>query len=147
MNYKHGKRHTRIYNIWRSMRQRCYNPNTNRYKNYGAKGVIVCDEWRNSFEAFYEWAMQSGYKEGLTIDRKDTNGNYEPTNCRWATQKSQQNNRENNHLLTHNGETHTIAEWSEKTGIKKGTICARLKSGWSVVETLTTQPIVGANNH
>lgn len=139
MNYKHGKRHTRIYDIWRSMRQRCYNPNTNRYKNYGGKGIKVCDEWRESFEAFYEWAMANGYADNLTIDRKDTNGNYEPNNCRWVTMKEQQNNRLNNHLETYNGETHTIAEWSEITGIKMCTLWARLKKyGWSIEKALTT---------
>ena len=144
---KHGKRHTSIYDIWRSMRQRCYNHNTINYKYYGAKGITVCDEWRESFEAFYEWAVVNGYQEGLTIDRIDTNGNYEPNNCRWATQKTQQNNRQNNHLETYRGETHTIAEWSEITGIKVPTIWARLQKGWSIEETLTIKPRKGANKH
>jgi hypothetical protein len=144
-NYKHGMRHTRIYNIWRSMRQRCSNPNCINYHNYGGKGITVCDEWNDSFELFYEWAKKSGYKDGLTLDRKDADGNYEPSNCRWATQKEQQNNRTNNRLIEFQGETHTLGEWSTITGIKLATIWNRLKCGWSVEDALTRKPIVGTN--
>lgn len=144
-NYRHGMRHTRIYNIWRSMRQRCFNSNCISFKNYGGKGVTVCKEWDESFKSFFEWAESSGYADGLTIDRIDVNGDYEPSNCRWITQKEQQNNRTNNRKIEFQGETHTLGEWASITGIRLSTIWARLDSGWSVEKALTTKPIVGRN--
>ena len=102
--------HTRLHNIWLSMRQRCEKPNSSGYHKYGAKGIKVCEEW-SSFEKFRDWAMNHGYTDELTIDRKDPHGNYCPENCRWATQIEQQNNRTNNVCITHNGVTKTINEW------------------------------------
>lgn len=95
------------------MKQRCCGYNAKSYKHYGGRGITVCEEWRNSFEAFYEWAMANGYSDSLTLDRIDVNGNYEPSNCRWATMKEQNNNKRNNRNITYKGETHTLAQWIE----------------------------------
>lgn len=146
-NLRHGMRNTRLYDIWRSMKQRCYNPKTNRYKKYGGRGITVCDEWKDNFQSFYDWAMSNGYSDDLSIDRIDPNGNYESNNCRWATAKQQANNRTNNNIIEFNGEVHTLAQWSEITGIKMATIGARLQKGWSVSDALTIKPLRGANCH
>lgn len=145
-NYKHGQRYTRLYEIWKSMRQRCSNPNNNRYHIYGEKGIVVCKAW-NRFENFFRWAMKNGYKDDLTIDRIDNCKNYEPSNCRWVTQKTQQNNRSNNRYIVYKGNSHTLGEWSDITGIKLATIWARLNSGWSAERALTTIPVIGSNQY
>lgn len=93
-NTKHGKRYTRLYNIFCDMKKRCYNKNSANYKNYGERGIIICDEWLNDFNAFYNWAMENNYGDTLTIDRKDNDGNYEPDNCRWIT-KSENSTKRN----------------------------------------------------
>lgn len=136
-NRKHGDKDTRLYKIWKSMRERCTTPSQNRYKNYGAKGIRVCKEW-DDYTAFKEWALSHGYTNELSIDRIDVNGNYEPSNCRWATAKQQANNKTNNRYITYNGETHTMTEWSDIVGIKAATIWARLNSGWTIDKTLST---------
>lgn len=134
---KHGKEGTRLYNIWRSMLSRCEKENNISYKDYGARGIIVCDEWHD-IDNFFSWAIDSGYNDTLTIERKDYNGNYEPSNCRWATRKEQANNRRSNHLLEYNGETHNISEWASITGIDARKIENRInKLHWSIERSLT----------
>ena len=108
------------------------------YKHYGARGIVVCDEWKNNFEPFYDWAMTNGYEENLTIDRIDTNGNYEPSNCRWATMKEQSNNRRNNRTLTYNGQCKNVTQWAEEKGINPRTLSTRLGRGWSIERALET---------
>lgn len=141
----HGESGTRLYRKWQSMKARCYQPNSTKYKNYGGRGITVCDQWRSDYAAFRDWALANGYEDGLTIDRIDVNGNYEPSNCRWTTQKKQQNNRSNNRMLTYNGETKSLTEWAEDTGISEMVLRARItKLGWSVERALT-EPVKNTN--
>jgi len=137
--YRHGKVHTRLYRIWGNMKSRCDNPNSKYYKDYGGRGISYCKEWAD-FVLFEEWALTNGYKDNLTIDRINNNGNYEPSNCRWIDIKSQQRNRRSNHLLTFNGETHCINEWAEILGVSRETIKNRLGYGWDV-EKVLSEPI------
>lgn len=122
---KHGKCHTRIYHIWAGMKERCYNPDAPKYSRYGGRGINICEEWINSFDAFYDWAMANGYSDNLTIDRIDNDGNYCPENCRWSTNEDQCNNRKHHILLEINGETKTVAQWAKESGVKYSTIYAR----------------------
>lgn len=119
--------------------QGCVNPNDAAYKNYGGRGIKICDEWLD-FSNFYEWAMNNGYEDTLTIERKDVNGNYCPENCKWATMKEQSNNKRNNHYLEYNGEIKTISQWADKLGISKSTISSRIELGWST-EDILTKPV------
>ena len=127
------------YNSWRSMITRCKNPNAKNYKYYGDAGIAVCEEWLDA-EAFGKWASNSGWFKGATLDRIDNSKGYCPENCRWATQKEQQNNRRNNHLLTYNGVTRTLKQWEEICGIDYSLIKYRLKHGYSVYDALFTPP-------
>lgn len=146
-NIKHNECHTRLYNIWHGMIQRCCNPNSCHYKRYGQRGIKVCDEWRNSYIVFREWAHKNGYKENLSLDRKDNNGNYEPSNCRWATVEQQGRNRRNNRLITYKGKTQTLMEWSLELNIKYQVLWRRLEKGWSI-EDVFDRPVgwVGKRN-
>ncbi len=132
--------HTRLHNIWLTMRERCSKPNCSAYQKYGAKGIRVCAEWETSFEAFRDWSLSHGYTDSLTIDRIDSAGNYTPENCRWVTQKVQQNNRSNNVRLTYNGETHSLMEWEQLTGIKWRVLYDRYYRGWDVAR-IFEQPV------
>lgn len=120
---------------------RCNNLNQSEYKNYGGRGITVCDEWLHDFQAFYDWAMANGYDDSLTIDRIDNDGNYSPSNCRWATRKEQANNKSNNVLLAYCGITKTVAEWSEIQKIPARVINWRIKHKWSVEKALKTPKI------
>lgn len=134
----HGLCNTPLYAVWQTVKQRCTNPRSRGYKWYGGKGIKVCEAWL-SVENFYEWAMKNGYREGLTIDRIDPFGDYEPSNCRWISMSEQQSNRSSNHKITHNGETHTLSEWSHLLGISRTTLSNRINSlGWSVERAFQT---------
>lgn len=133
----HGYSYTRVYVIWKNMMARCYNPKDVGYKNYGARGVTVYDEWHD-VSVFAEWAYANGYADDLTIDRINTNGNYEPDNCRWVSMKVQQNNKRNNVFLEYKGERLTLAQWSDKMEIPYSTLVNRHSNGWSIEEILET---------
>lgn len=134
----HGGHATRLYSIWTGMKNRCYNPKQDNYVYYGGKGVRVCAEWLEDFTSFYTWAVGCGYRDGLTIDRIDVNGDYCPENCRWATAKEQSLNRTDNRVITYNGKSQSLKEWSDETGIAYTCLLYRLDSGWDVETTLTT---------
>ena len=136
-NYKDGRKNSRIYRIYYDMKSRCYNSNVPHYKNYGGRGIVICDEWLKDFEEFHNWAMSHGYRDNLTIDRIDVNGNYEPNNCRWVSIKEQANNTRANHLVTIDGITKNLTQWSEFYNINVKTVRDRLKRGWNVMEALT----------
>lgn len=127
----HNKSREKIYHIWNSMKARCYYHKSYGYKNYGARGIKICDEWLNDFMNFYNWAIENGYKEGLSIDRIDVNGDYEPSNCRWATRKEQANNKRVNKIVTYKGEKYTISQLSELIKIPYETLLWRIKHNWN----------------
>ena len=134
-NYKHGSYKNPLYRTWHNMINRCHNEKHPDFPDYGRRGISVCDRWRNSFQSF---ADDMGPKPSPkhSIDRRETNGPYNPENCRWATPQEQGRNKRNNRLLTHNGETMPMSEWAERIGISLSSIHARLKLGWSVSEAL-----------
>ena len=136
----HGMVGTRIYNIYSSMKNRCNNPNEKSYPNYGGRGITICKEWNDNFHSFFDWAMANGYRDDLTIDRIDVNGNYEPSNCRWADINVQANNTRKNRFITFNGKTKTLQQWSIETGIPRTDISNRLSYGWSLDKALTMKP-------
>ena len=120
---------TKLWAIWDNMKQRCYNSNNKAYKNYGGRGIKVCDEWKGSSFSFYNWAINNGYKEGLTLDRIDNEKDYCPQNCRWVTMAVQQNNKRTNRFFTYKGITKTIMQWSKDKNICYGTLIQRINNG------------------
>lgn len=120
------------------MRYRCRNPHSDSYKYYGERNIKVCDEWDKNYLSFRTWAIENGYKDGLTIDRIDVNGDYCPENCRWATIKEQNRNKRDNVKITYKGETHNASEWSEIIGIPGYVIRNRLKYGWDIEKIMET---------
>lgn len=137
---KHGgtRENPKLYYVWAAMLQRCHNAKNKWYANYGGRGIVVCEEWRTSYESFREWAFNSGYVENLTIDRIDVNGNYEPSNCQWATKKEQVRNRRVTRFLTFKDKTLPVAEWAERAGLPYRTLHTRINKGWSIERALTT---------
>ena len=111
------------------MKERCANPHNKRYERYGGRGISVCEEWKKDYSEFREWALENGYKDGLTIDRIDNEKGYSPENCRWVDRKTQNRNYSRNHLITYMGKTQCIADWAEELNINRATILFRIKSG------------------
>jgi hypothetical protein len=132
----HGMSRTRPYDIWCGMIKRCLNPKAEDYKNYGGRGIKVCERW-NKFDNFWE-DMKSDYSDNLTIDRIDNNGNYEPSNCKWSTMKEQNNNRRDNIIIKYQGKKNTISEWATIKNTTYTTLFLRLRRGWTIERTLTT---------
>lgn len=136
---------SRLNAIYLGMKYRCCNLNDKRYKNYGSKGISVCEEWLNSerekntpnstkgWISFKNWAMSNGYSDKLTLDRIDNSKGYSPQNCRWVDMKVQQNNRSNNHLITYNGKTQTLAQWCDELNLNRQSMTSRIVTmRWSV---------------
>lgn len=140
---KHNATNTRLYRIWRGMKDRCLNPNIEHYNRYGGRGITVCDEWKNSFESFKEWALSVGFNENSTgkeqsIERIDVNGNYEPDNCKWVTCKEQLQNKENTVFVTFCGEKMSMMQFCEKNGITyHHFVRRRLAKGMSAEDILS----------
>lgn len=136
----HGMDNTRLYRIYTYMKSRCYNKNRQRYRDYGGRGIAMCDEWKESFEKFFEWSMQNGYNDSLTIDRIDVNKGYYPENCRWANHYDQAHNKRNNHKIEIDGTTKTITEWSREMNISVSSILYRMRNGWNEKDAVITPP-------
>lgn len=148
-------RHTRLNYIFSAMKKRCYSTTCKAYKDYGGRGITICDEWRNAektsikgtksnnvtkgFKAFKEWALNNGYADNLTIDRIDVNKGYSPDNCKWSTPKEQQNNRRNSVLITYKGKTQTLTQWCEELNFDYQLAQHRLHRNWSAEKTFETE--------
>ena len=137
-NTTHNQRHTKLYETWKKMRDRCNRPNATQYKDYGGRGIKVCEEWDKSFQAFYDWSYANGYDDNLTIDRIDNNKGYYPENCRWATYKEQMRNKRTNHIITYKNQSQCISQWCEELNLSYSAVTGRLRRGWSVEKALST---------
>lgn len=130
----------RLYSIYQGMTKRCYYPDNQNYKYYGGKGIVICNEWKSDFSAFKKWALENGYQDNLTIDRINTNGNYEPSNCRWVSMKEQCNNRTSNHLITYKGKTQNLKQWCIELNLNYGIMESRInRYKWSVEKAFETK--------
>ena len=128
-----------LYSVWNTMRHRCTNPKNWKYESYGKRGISVCDEWLKDFFSFREWAWANGYRQGLSLDRIDNNGNYEPSNCRWADNYVQQRNKRNNRYIEYKGKRQTVADWADELKIPYPALSARInKLGWSIEKAIET---------
>jgi len=135
-NKIHGYWQHRLYGIWAGMKQRCFNSKCNSYKYYGARGITMCLQWLD-FSLFLKWALSSGYKDNLTIERVDVNGNYEPGNCKWIPGKDQPANTRQSHWIFWKGHTKNISQWAKHTGLCAETIRRRIAYGWPIDRALT----------
>lgn len=139
VNRIHGMTGTRIYSEWLSMKARCYNKDLDCYGRYGGRGIKVCSEWKDNFQAFYDWAMENGYKDNLTIERKDVNGDYCPENCEWITMKEQAKNRRTTlRVKDENGNEVYAMDVAKEKGISMHVVVARKRNGWSLEDALNT---------
>lgn len=143
--------HSRLSEIFRSMKKRCYNTKSIQYEYYGGRGIRLCDEWNDrtiirisgigytkGFLAFKKWALKNGYQDNLSIDRIDVNGNYEPANCRWVTRQSQANNRRSNKYITYKGKTQSLADWCRELKLDYIIIKERFRRKWTAEQAFET---------
>lgn len=156
-NTTHNQRHTHLYEIWKGIKQRCYNPKHRAYHNWGGRGIKMCEDWKNNFQSFYDWSYANGYtlnnhykkeNDKLTIDRIDVNGDYCPDNCRWVKRIEQARNTRTNRNLIYKGEELCLSEWCEYLNLNYPTIYSRLNKGWSIeraFETPTKRPYIGTH--
>lgn len=135
-----GDSTTKLYVVYKAIKARLYNKNNKSYCNYGGRGIKMCQEWLDDFQSFKKWAHLNGYAEGLTIDRIDVNGDYEPSNCRWVSKAEQAINKRNNHLITCQGETKTLSQWADISGVCHATIIDRISRGWDIEKAIFTLP-------
>lgn len=146
-NQTHGMSKTRIYKEWNNMKNRVLNHSTKSYKDYGKRGISVCDEWKYDFKSFYEWAMVNGYSDDLTIERKDTNGDYCPENCCWIPKSEQAKNRRVNYKIEYNGKKHNLVELCNELGLNYKRVHNRIhKLGWSVDRAISTPTMIQKRN-
>ena len=138
-NIKYRHQNRRLFKIWYAMVHRCTDPTAPHFDRYGGRGIGVCDEWMD-FDAFADWSLTHEYADNLTIDRIDNDAGYSPDNCRWASRKTQANNRGTCRAIGLNGTAKTIMQWSEETGIAYGTLYGRLAKGWRVEDALSVKP-------
>lgn len=136
-NITHGMTGTHLYRCYRQMLNRCYNTNIDHYHMYGGRGITVCKEWKYDYTAFKEWALGNGYQEGLSLDRIDVNGNYEPSNCRWIALEDQCHNKRQSRHYAYKGKVQDIAQWAKEYGLKYATLAGRLNRGWDIETALT----------
>jgi len=139
VNKKYLHSHKRLYGVYKGMMARCYDNKHREYNNYGGRGISVCEEWKNDYDAFAEWALKSGYDPDAdygecTIERNDVNGNYSPDNCTWITNAKQQNNRRDNVILTYKGESHTMKEWSHILDVTYGSLTYHIRKKGDTLE-------------
>lgn len=135
----HGLTKHPLYRVWQRIKGCTSSPSHQDYAHYGGRGIQMCVDWQNDFQSFYDWCMSHGWEKGLEIDRIDTNGNYEPSNCRFTDRVGQMSNTRKTRLVTYNGKTQSVAQWARETGLKVNTLYGRLKNGWSVEKALTTE--------
>lgn len=135
-NKKHKLSYTKLYRVYYGMKNRCYNEKFTYYQDYGGRGIKICDAWLNNNQTFFNWAINNGYKEGLTIDRIDVDGDYEPDNCRWITSLEQVRNRRSTVYIEYDGVTKTLAQWSDELNISYHTLYTRYTKQWKSKDIL-----------
>ena len=137
----HNKTNTRLYRIWAAMKQRCYNSNYHAYKNYGGRGIAICDDWVNSFDNFYNWAIDNGYREDLSIERINVDDNYCPNNCTWITLAQQAQNRRSCYMFYYNNKEQNLSQWCNELSLDYKLIHNRIfKLKWSF-ERAISEPV------